>query len=428
MTKIAPLKAIRYNQDKIADLSRVVCPPYDVISPQAQQYYHDTNPYNFIHILLGQDIPGEDKYKRAANYFNEWLKERVLTQEENPSIYLYSQQYTVKGEKKTRIGFIARLGLDEDNRCVFGHEHTHLEAKEDRLKLVKAVKANLSPIFVVFADKKRIIQRIYNEYAQKAPIIDISDEDKVAHRIWRVDSPELITSIQTIMSGENVFIADGHHRYEVSCVYRDLMRSKFGTLKGDESFNYTMAYFTNTDPRNLAIMPIHRLVKLKSENDIKTLFTSATDYFSLEEIKDKNKFFFLMEKVGGTEHVLGVYVNKRYWLFRLKNVGILDKIISDKPKDYRSLDVSVLNYLILKKILKFDLEDKGNISFNPKAEELIEQVDNKPGLIAFFLNPVRIQQVMSVALSGNKMPPKSTYFYPKVLSGLVINKFNEDVS
>jgi uncharacterized protein (DUF1015 family) len=425
MTKIKPFAATVYNQEKIKDFFKVVCPPYDIISSVKQQYYHDINPYNFIHILLGKDIPGEDKYRRAAQYFKDWLKNKVLIQDERPALYFYSQQYNLKGEKKTRLGFIALLHLEDKNPSVFGHESTHLEPKADRLKLLKATKANLSPIFVLFSDKRRIISRTYQQYIQdKKPFIDVIDDEKVIHKLWRLDMPDIITDIQAKMSAENIFIADGHHRYEVACAYREQMKHKLGTITEEGSFNYILAYFTNIESHGLTILPVHRLVKLEKSLDITDLKEQLKEYFDVEEVKDKTQFFFLMEKAGQrTEHVLGMYKDRKYWLLRLKNVRLLNKMIPQEPPEFRSLDVSILNYIVLKKILGIDLEDKERLIFSPQTEGLIEEVDNHASYIAFFLNPVKIEQIIAVALSGKKMPAKTTYFYPKVLSGMVINKF-----
>jgi uncharacterized protein (DUF1015 family) len=423
MTKIAPLKAVIYNREKIKDLAKVVCPPYDIISDQAQQYYHDLSPYNLIYMLLGKNISGEDKYKRAAGYFKNWLKEGTLIRDDNPAIYFYSQEYTLKGEKKTRVGFIARLYLDDKNSSTFGHEHTRLESKEDRLRLLKAVKANLSPIFVLFSDQKRIIPRVYQQHIQNAqPFLEITDNEKIIHKIWRLDSPDILEMMQSDMKNKNIFIADGHHRYEVSCAYRDEMRRKIGSYTGEEDFNYTLAYFTNVESRGLTIMPIHRLVKLDLNFDMDKFQRSLRDYFDIQDIKEKRRFIFLMEKAGNIEHIIGLYKEEKYWLLRLKNVKILDKLIADKSPKYRSLDVSILNYLVLKNNLGINLDDKERVTFNANVDELIEFVNNNSSYIAFFLNPVKIQQIISLALDNEKMPAKSTYFYPKVLSGLVINK------
>jgi uncharacterized protein (DUF1015 family) len=426
MAKIRPFRAVIYNQEKIKDVSRVVCPPYDIISSSMQQYYHELSPYNLIHILLGKDIPGEDKYRRARDYFRDWLKDNILIQDKSAAVYFYSQQYNLKGEKRTRLGFISLLRLDDRNSSVYGHEHTRLEPKEDRFRLLKQVKANVSPIFAILADNKRIIQRTYLQHiGDKAPFIDIVDNEKTIHKLWRLDSPDILSNIERSVSGENIFIADGHHRYEVACKYRDEMKQRRGSITGEEGFNYILTYFTNTDSYGLSILPVQRLLKLDSKFDLEGFMLNLKEYFDVEEVREKARFFFLMEKGGRTEHLLGMYKDRRFWLLRLKNIKILDKEISDKPKEYRSLDIAILNHIILKNILGVDLENKENLKFSPNTDEFIKEADLNPLYIAFFLNPVKIQQIITIALKGERMPSKSTYFYPKVLSGLVINKFNE---
>ncbi len=423
MATIKPFKALVYNQEKINKLADVVCPPYDVISPLRQDYFHELHPNNFIHILLGKDIDGEDKYVRAGKIFKEWQADNVFVQDAKPTIYFYTQQYKIQGETRTRFGFISLLRLEDKDTSVFKHELTRSAPKEDRLKLLKQVHANLSPIFVVFMDKKKIIQRTYNKVLKNSPAsIEVTDEEKTVHKIWRIDSAELLKQFEEAMAKENMFIADGHHRYEVACAYRDQMRRLLGQTQEDESFNYVLSYFTNTDPRGLSILAIHRLIKLDRQLDLKAFIEKLREYFEVEEVKDKAKFFFLMQKGGRSEHMLGVYKDKRYWLLRLKNIRILDKEMKDKPKEYRTLDVSILNQIVFKNILGIEVENKENITYNPDAEEFINRVDKDPSLIAFFLNPVKVQEIIAVALNGERMPAKSTYFYPKVLSGLLINK------
>lgn len=424
MTKVAPFKAVIYNQEKIRHIREVVCPPYDVISPNEQEYYHNLDPHNFIRVLLTRDATGEDKYKIAAERFNNWLKEQVLISDSAPAFYFYSQQYYIKGEKRNRYGFIGLLRLEDDNSRVFGHEHTRLEPKEDRLRLIRKVKANLSPIFAVFGDKHRIISGLQQHCGEgNRPFIELTDQQNVTHRLWRIDSQEMVRRIQDKISDENIFIADGHHRYEVACNFREEMRKKLGSITGDESFNYILCYFTNTRVPDLTVLPIHRLINFPTAPDIEKLKNSLQEYFDLEEIKDKTKFFFLLQKAGNTEHVIGMYHCRRFYLLRLKNIRILDKVIQDKQKEYRLLDVSVFNYLILKKILDMDIEDKKNIIFNHDAQELLGLADSSDSSIAFILNPAKINQIMAIALSGEKMPSKSTFFYPKVLSGLLVHKF-----
>jgi len=427
MIEIKPFNAVYYNKDKSKDLSKVVCPPYDVISPFEQDYLHNLDSHNFIHVLFGKDIPGEDKYKRAGELFRNWLNEKFLIQDEKPSIYFYSQQYNIKGEKKTRLGFIALLRLGDKNTSVFGHEHTRIEAKEDRLKIFRNVNANLSPIFIVSKDNKRVIQRVFAKYIKNSPaFMEAKDRENTIHKIWKINSPELLSLIEKGMQDEDAFIADGHHRYEVSCAYRDEVKAKLGNkFSEDSGFNYTLAYFTNTDPHGLSILPIHRLLKLEKPLDMNAFILELKKHFDVEEIKEKSRLFFLMEKGGRAEHLLAMYKDKKFWLLRLKNIKILDKLISDKPKEYRSLDVSILNHIIFKDILGYDSVNKNNLKYSAYAEEFIEAQDKDPLSIAFFLNPVKMEQIIAVALNGNKMPAKSTYFYPKVLSGLVVNKHEE---
>lgn len=423
MSQVKPFQAIIYNQEKEGDLSRLACPPYDVISPARAEYYYQLHPHNFIRVLLPREEAGKDKYIDAGERFRSWLKENILIPDTSQAIYFYTHQYIIKGEKRVRLGFIALLELDKGQGSVLGHEHTRLEAKEDRLNLIRQVEANLSPIFVLFEDKKRVIQRLYRQFvAGKEPFMVMDEDGKNIHRLWRIDDPDILEDVRSKMSDEKIFIADGHHRYEVACAFRNQMQQKYPGLK-DPGTDYIMAYFTNTDMRGLLIQAIHRLVKLDTAIDCEAFSRSLADYFDLEEIKDKGRLVFLMEKSGRSEHVISIYINGKFWLLRLKNVRILDKLIADKPPEYRTLDVSILNQIILKKILGLDLEDKARITFNPDMDELISQVDKDPTYIAFLLNPVKVEQMMKVALGGNKMPAKSTFFYPKVASGLLIHKF-----
>ncbi|MBM3243543.1 MAG: DUF1015 domain-containing protein [Candidatus Omnitrophica bacterium] len=424
MSQIKPFKAVYYNQEKLKDQSKLACPPYDVISPQEQDYYYGLSEYNFIRILLRKDIPGENKYILSGKALKGWFNEGILIQDQSPAIYFYSQEYSIKGERKSRLGFIALLRLDEKDSAVFGHENTHSLAKEDRLRLIRKTNANLSPIFVVLKDKKRVIQRVFSQHIiGRPPFLEIVDKEKTRHQLWRIDEPNILDFIQDGMKKEDFFIADGHHRYEVSCAYRDEMRKKLGDKFNEESsFNYTLSYFTSSDQRGLSIMPIHRLLKLGKDVDIKDLMVKLKEYFDLEKIKDKTRFFFLMEKGGFSEHLLGMYKDREYWLLRLKNIKILDKKMNDKPREYRTLDAAILSQLVFSEILKIDSHDKEILKYSPNAEGLILEVDSDPKKIAFFLNPVKIENIMALALKGNKMPPKTTYFYPKVISGMLIHK------
>lgn len=316
------------------------------------------------------------------------------------------------------------MRLSNKESSILGHENTHTKAKEDRGKLLSRTNANLSPIFVVFKDKRRVVQRVFDQsIIGSLPLIDVTDPEKTRHKIWSIEDPKIIEFVQSGIREENLFIADGHHRYEVSCAYRDKMRLKLkDKFSESASFNYTLSYFTPADQRGLSIMPIHRIVGLPKGVLLESFLSSIKENFDLEKVKERSRFFFLLEKGGSYGHIIGMYLDKGYFLLRLKNIKILDKEMPDKPKEYRLLDAAILNQLIFKRILGINPEDKEIIRYTANPKECIEEVDSKIDKVAFFLNPVKMEDIMAVALKDSKMPPKSTYFYPKVLSGLLVHK------
>ncbi|MCM8758080.1 MAG: DUF1015 domain-containing protein [Candidatus Omnitrophica bacterium] len=421
MAKIKPFKGFFYNPAKIPELGKVVCPPYDVIDTEAQDYYSSLSPYNMVHLILRKDIEGQDKYFLASQYLNKWIEEKILIPDEKQSIYFYLQEYKLKGEKKLRLGFIGLLSLDSSKGNIFSHEYTHIEPKEDRFSLLKAVRANLSPIFVLFQDKHRIIKRLYDEaISSKKPFIELKDKDSI-HRLFKIQEPNYLKMLQDAMEDRDIFIADGHHRYEVALAYRDYMRQQQKVIESESDFEYIMAYFTNVESKGLVILAVHRFVKginLDDSNLKDMLFT----YFDIEEIKEKSKFFFYLEKSGLTQNTIGLYRNKHFFLLRLKNVKILDKMLIDKPKLYCRLDISILNHLIFERILNIKPDDKERIIFSYDRDALIQQADSDKRDMVFFLNPIKVEYLVSLAAKGWRLPPKTTYFYPKLLSGLIINK------
>jgi len=426
MVKIKPFLGIVYNPAKIHNLSQVVCPPYDVINPQEQDYYYKLHPYNMIRLVLSKNTPQENRYKFSSRCFKEWQKEQVFIRDEKPAVYFYNQIFNIKGERKNRLGFIALLRLGEEKEAIFPHEHTRAEAKEDRFRLIKAVRANLSPIFALFSYTKRIIQRTQEQcLANASPFIDIIDKEGVRHQLWRVIDPQIIAKISANMEDTDIFIADGHHRYAVALEYRRYMR-RLGHTNPQASFNYIMSYFTNSEGKGLVILPIHRMIRGLAGLDLEELKQELNKYFDIEEIADKNKFYFLMQKAGTSQHTIGMYKNKKFYLLRLKNLKFIYSFAErDKPKEYNNLDISVLNSLILRNILKLDIEDRRRIQFSHDEDWLIEEANKDPESLVFLLNPVKIEQLLSVARLKEPMPSKSTFFYPKLLSGLVIHKLDK---
>ena len=424
MTQIKPFKAVFYNKEKVEDLSKVVCPPYDVISPQEQNDFHNLHPNNFIHILLGkdraQDNKTENKYTRAKEIFEKWLKSRVLIEDDQEAIYFYRQEFQVRGEKHGRLGFIALMKLqDPKDSKIYPHEKTHAEAKEDRFRLWSSVKANLSSIFVCFSDHSRKVETIFHrQVASTEPLIDAVDQDGVRHIVWRLADPGSVQEIVDTLSNQQLFIADGHHRYEVAMEYRRQRLERFqnsSRATGQEPFNYVMTYFTNMDSRELQIFPMHRIVKrLPAPLDF------LDEFFRIDKIKTKEDLLIMLAKAGRNEHAFGLYTREGIQLLRLKNKSLIDQYVTTGSPEFRSLDAMILKSFVLDRV-GVKTED---IVYTKDLETVTGMVDSNQADASFVLNPVPVQQLKTIALNGERMPPKTTYFYPKVLSGLTVYRLD----
>ncbi|HSV43793.1 MAG TPA: DUF1015 domain-containing protein [Candidatus Bathyarchaeia archaeon] len=419
MTEIIPFRALHYNKDKIKDLNQVVCPPYDVISEEQQRHYYKVSQYNFIRIMLAkqnaEDSKDDNRYTRSKKIYEEWLKDQILIRDENPAIYFYRQEYKVMGERHSRLGFIALMKIHSENK-IYPHEKTHAAAKEDRFKLWKTVNASLSSIFVCFSDKERTVEKIFlHELAQKTPFMDISDTDGVRHIVWRVDDQKLIEGVVNTMSNQAVFIADGHHRFEVAGQIQQWKAQHNPHHTGNELYNYVMTYFTNMDSKDLQIFPMHRIVRAFPQD-----MAFLEEHFRIDRIKTKDELLVLLAKAGHNEHTFGLCRRNGLWLLRLKNKMLIDKVVTEGSAEYKRLDATILKYFIFDQV-GITSED---IIYTKEMSDVINMVEAGTAQAGFLLNPVRIQQLKEIALNGEKMPPKTTYFYPKLLSGLTVHPFD----
>ncbi|MEW5894607.1 MAG: DUF1015 domain-containing protein [Candidatus Omnitrophota bacterium] len=421
MTEVRPFQAFHYNKEKVSDFGKVVCPPYDVISKQQQREFYNLSPHNFIRILLAEekssDNENDNRYTRSKKIYEEWLDQKILVQDEKPCIYYYRQEYRVLGSRYSRLGFIALMKIqDEGSSKIYPHEKTHAAAKEDRFKLWKSLNAALSPIFVCFSDKERKVEKIFiSEVSVTKPCIDVMDGEGVRHIVWKLDDEKMIQEIVGSMSDQPVFIADGHHRYEVSRQIRDWKARQNAHHTGKENYNYVMTYFTNMDSKDLQIFPMHRIIR-KFPVDL----TSLEENFRIDRIKTKEELQVMIARAGQNEHAFGLYMQKGMWLLRLKNKMLIDKVVTEGSKEYKRLDATILKYFILDPI-GVQSED---IVYTKDMNDIIRMVDEGEAEAGFLLNPVQIHQLRSIALNGEKMPPKTTYFYPKLLSGLTVLKFD----
>jgi uncharacterized protein (DUF1015 family) len=419
MTEIKPFKAVHYNKEKVGDLSKVVCPPYDVITKDEQNDYHNANEYNFIRIILGKDQPGDDgknnKYTRAKKVYQDWLDSGILVEDSQPCIYYYKQEYKVLGEKHSRLGFISLMKIEDDQTGrIFPHENTHMKAKEDRLRLWSLLASNLSPIFVCFSDSAKTVEKIFqNDLRDTPPLINIKDEDQVRHYLWRLTDPKLIEQIVTALADQQLFIADGHHRYEVAREYCRQQKEKGEHHSGEEPFNYLMTYFTDINSRDLQIFPMHRILrKISLPVDL------LEEFFRIDKLKNKSDLALLLAKAGKNEHAFGLYSPEGIRLLRLKNKSLIDKYVTEGSADFRRLDATILKFFIFDRV-GVASED---IIYTHDLNRAFDEVDTGVAAASFILNPVKISQLKAIALNGERMPPKTTYFYPKVLSGLTVHK------
>jgi len=398
-----------------------MCPPYDVISDEGQAYYHNLSPYNFTHIDLAKDKKNDDKdnnkYTRAKKTFDDWLKKKVMLRDEKPGVYFYKQEYKILGQKYSRLGFISLMELEsEEDSRVYPHEKTHAKAVDDRLRLTKSLSSNLSCIFVCYSDKQKKVEKIFNKnILSTKPFVDVEDDDKVRHKLWRLDDEELIGEINGSLAGQHLFIADGHHRFKVANEYRKARLSRKTNVTGEEPFNYVMTYFTNIDSRELQIFPMHRIVKRLPED-----LDFLDEFFRIDKVKNKDDLLILLAKAGRNEHAFGLYTRKGIMLLRLKNKLLIEKFIKEGSKDYKSLDATILKHFVFDRVNV----NSDDIIYTKDLDQVVGMVKEGEADAGFVMNAVKISQLKAIALNGEKMPPKTTYFYPKVLSGLTVYKMD----
>jgi uncharacterized protein (DUF1015 family) len=420
MAKIEPFLGIHYNPEIVEDISKVICPPYDIITPPEQEAFYQKHPYNIIRLILGKDFSSDtdndNKYTRSAGYVEDWLRRRVLMQDKEPGIYFYEQAFVLEGKKERRWGFIGLMRLDEEGekKSVYPHEHTHTAPKEDRLKLIKCVEANLSPIFTIFSDVEGEIKGIFEDARRSAPIFDIIDNAGIENRLWKISEKPLIDKIRGFFSQKEVFIADGHHRYEVAKSFRDHKRET-DQLHFKESYNYIMTFFTPLEDAGLCILPTHRLLKGVRFNP-----DDFSECFSLKVMSSCDALVSEMRQKEKEVGIFGLYREKKFYLLKLDDKRGCNRFIQEGPKEYRNLDVVILHKVIFENFLKVQLNQ---IHYEVDLGRAVAGVDRGDFDTLFLLNPTKVEQIRSIALGGEVMPQKSTYFYPKLSSGLLIHKF-----
>jgi uncharacterized protein (DUF1015 family) len=435
MADVRPLPGIRYAGKD--DLAALVTPPYDVISPEAQAGYYARHPHNIIRLELGRDEPGDDtlnnKYTRAATLFAEWRLEGVLRQD-TPSLYVYEQIFASAGAERRRTGLLARVRLEPwDARVILPHERTLNKPKDDRLKLFHACAANLSPIMALYDDPDHELSAILNEATTATPTADLTDDSGERHRLWRLDDPTLAATVAIFFAPRQLYIADGHHRYETSLTYRDEVRVQRKETFPDDATDFTLMSLTAIEDAGLVVLPTHRILKNVASDDLAALPERLRRHFTLTPLEGSSgeEWRRALAEAGTHAPSLALVMRDHAWLATLNDAGRMAmagvSVEGETPGEaWRELDVAVLQSLVFGAALGVTPEEirageRVTYTRDAEAVESAVRVGTDGASLAALLNPTPPGAMRDVAWAGDRMPQKSTYFYPKLITGLVIN-------
>ncbi|MBS3789804.1 MAG: DUF1015 domain-containing protein [Candidatus Thermoplasmatota archaeon] len=416
MVELRPFKGIQYNKEKVEDMDKVITQPYDKISDEMREKYYEKSEYNYCKLILPKE---ENRYEISAQRLNEWMQENVLQKEEEPGIYIYYQDFEVLGERYTRKGFVSAVKLHPfKEEIVLPHEETHKGPKIDRLKMLRATEKNLEAGFMLYSDEEKTTIDIFDEITKEEPLYEGTDDLGVHSKVWKIEDKEKIEKVQEVLQHEQIVIADGHHRYETAVNYRDEMREKNPDYQDNEAFNWRMTYMVPVEDPGLKILPGHRLL-LQEEIKDKHI-EQIEDHFEISELREGEEEEFLEENDDTTSFVL--YDENRILGLRLKNRETIEKFMSEHySEDYKNLDVVTLRDVIFEGIMDLkDLHIDEDISYERWAEDAMEKVEDDKATVAFLVNATRPEEVLNVAKNGERMPQKSTDFYPKIDSGFMM--------
>ncbi len=406
MAQIIPFNGILYNPEKVSG-DDVIAPPYDIISPEQRESLYQKSPYNIVRIDFGKEMPEDNeknsKYIRARNYLQQWLKEKILIQDDKACFYVYESDYFTLGETKKLKGILALVKIEELGNGVYPHEATHSKPKADRLSLMRACLANISPIYSLYNSPEKITSGIINGIKDN-PHIKAHDADGAVHKLYKISDESKINLIIKELSDKPIFIADGHHRYEVALEFMKEM--------GRGPWEYVLMFLANMADEGISILPTHRMVKGIKREEV--LVRLEPDFF----IETCGLQCDIVERLSHEgKNTFGLYLgsNEKWYILRYKGTNL-----RDAEPALKELDVVILHELIIKKDLGIT-----DVAYEMDVAESLQKVQKDEFDAVFFLNSTRVEDVERVALSGLRMPPKSTYFYPKLLTGMVINKFSE---
>ncbi len=433
MNDIRPFRGLRFDETVAGSLGSLVCPPYDVISPLDQINLYGRSPNNVVRLELGLEFPEDDadnnRYTRAAGTLQRWLSAGVLKPDQEPALYVYEQRFSMGGSDLVRRGLLARLRLAPwEAGVVLPHEETMAKPKEDRLKLMHATACNLSPLFLLFDDPSGEAAALIAEAAGDPPTAEADTENIQSHRLWAVRGARMDRILGALREPQ-LYVADGHHRYETALAYRDEMAGADASLSPDAAYNFALVLLVDSRDPGLVVLPTHRLIHGISAERMRILERTLAGLFHAEVVSTTvdgdaasraEEITGRMRELAPSGPVLGLYGGST-------NAAVLrprDEVMTGLPGSRPVLDVDLLQDLVLGPALGIgpeELKAGSAVGYTREAAEAIDAVDRGRAQAAFLLNPTRVEQVLETARAGGRMPQKSTYFYPKPETGLVIN-------
>jgi uncharacterized protein (DUF1015 family) len=433
MAEIAAFRGILYDPKKVAP-ERVLAPPYDVISDEERERLAALDAHNCVRLILPKDEVGEDgegKYAEAARTLQAWLADGTLQRDPQPSLYLYEQRFSLEGQSATRRGFICRVRLHRfDEGVILRHERTLSGPKADRLKLKRATMAHLSQVFGLYSDPARATDEPFAALARERPAIEGQTSDGVEQRLWRLTDPSLQARVVSLLGDKKIYIADGHHRYETMLALRDELREKFPQRPARSSIEFGTIFLCNMDDAGLRVFPTHRVLHGLVGFDRQTLLDKAAAFFTVEEAgaagpDDVAKVRAQLAERGQRGPTFGLLAGGRLaYLSLRKDAPLQDIRALDGPAVLRELDVSVLHAVVLEVLLGIDRgaqEKQTHLRYVKDTRAALAEAARADTQAVFLMNPTPVAQVRAVSDAGEVMPQKSTFFYPKLASGLVLN-------
>ncbi len=422
MAEIRPFRALRFTE-KAGAVVNNVCPPYDIISDSEREKLIQKSPYNVIRLELPR---GEDPYGEAQKTLNAWLEEGILAKDAKDGIYVYEEEFECEGREYKIRGLVVLVRLEEFSKgVVLPHEETLSKAKKDRFSLMSTTFSNFSQVYSMYLDEDRNIAREIDKIVDGECKVEFKTEDGIIHRLWIETDPELISAITDGFSSKQLYIADGHHRYETGLNFRNKMREDGLIGEGDELGNYIMMFLADIDDEGLVILPTHRMVRDIENYNTEEILAKIREKFEVEKIDTLDG---MMDTLNSSKNRAYAFYTggEGYYLCTLRREDETYELHPDRSRAYSELDVTGLHSHILEPIFGIDKENMAsqkNLIYTRSLEEAIDSVKNGEFQCSFILRSTKMRQIKDVAAAGDKMPQKSTYFYPKLITGLVMNKF-----